>query len=232
MGNTKRNLILLPGTLCNEKLWTHQIEQLSNDYNVKVGDLTKDDSINGMAKRILDESPERFILVGLSLGGMVALEIMKKNSERVEKLILLDTNPYLPSKSQIENWRFFKKISKEGNFEEVTSKYLLPNLLAPENNNERNKLIVLQMAEEVGQLAMFNQLTALENREDNLSVLEQINIPTLIIVGKEDVVCPIKMSEYMYSHIPCARMEIIEKAGHLSSLEKPREVTSEIYKFL
>src|ERR1700674_1030167 len=85
-------LALLPGALCDAALWRHQIADLGDIADVRVGDLTRDDSVGGMATRALGNLPPRFALAGLSLGGYVALEIMRRAPERVTRLALLDTS--------------------------------------------------------------------------------------------------------------------------------------------
>src|SRR5699024_10865342 len=87
-------IVLLPGTLCNERMWSDQKKVLSNYTDVFIGDLSKCSSISSMAESVLKESTKYFNLVGLSMGGMVAIEIMKQSPKRINKLDLLDTNPY------------------------------------------------------------------------------------------------------------------------------------------
>lgn len=86
-------LILLPGTLCDERLW--EKVNLSKHAEVKVCDVSKADTIEGMAKSVLEKAPDKFALAGLSLGGIISLEIMRFAPDRVMKLALLDTIPIL-----------------------------------------------------------------------------------------------------------------------------------------
>jgi len=226
--NDKSHLVLLPGTLCNEKLWNHQLENLSDIADITVGDLSKDYTIEGMAKSVLNDAPDTFALAGLSLGGMVAIEIMRQAPERISRLALLDTNPNLPKAEQIKMWKHFIEMSKNGEFKAVTENYLLQGLLRPGNKDEKLISLITSMADDIGPVAMERQMMALTNRPDTLKVLPSINCPTTVIVGEEDTTCPVYMSEEIASMIPHANLIIIEDAGHLSSLERPEEVTSEL----
>jgi len=89
---TRKPLIFLPGLLCDAALWAHQVRDLADITNTTVGDLTHDSSIVAMAERVLAGAPDRFALAGLSMGGYVAQEIMRREPERVERLALIDTS--------------------------------------------------------------------------------------------------------------------------------------------
>lgn len=232
MTEGKDTIVLLPGTLCNEKLWKNQIKELTKDYHVVVGDLTSNRSINDMARTVLQNISGKFHLAGLSLGGIVAIEIMKAAPERVEKLILLDTNPMPPTLKQKKIWRKFKEITQENKFNDVTEKYLMPTLLSHGNNDKRLQEIIIEMSNEVGPEGLLNQLNALESREDNIGVLKTIQNKTLVIVGENDQVCPISMSQIIHKEIRDSKLTIIKNAGHLSTLEEPEETTRVIKNFL
>lgn len=225
-------IVLLPGTLCNERLWKKQIETLSQYTDVHVGDLTRSDSIEAIADDVLREAPENFILAGLSLGGMIALEIMRRAPDRVVKLALLDTNPHKPTSEQIDNWKKFIQMANCGKFNEVTEKHLLQNLMSPKNSNEYLENIVIRMSEEVGKEAMVRQMLALMTRPDFHPVLPSIKVKTRVLVGSDDVVCPMEMSRYITAQISGSELEIIEDAGHLSSLERPQAVTESLLKLV
>ncbi|MBT2698550.1 alpha/beta hydrolase [Bacillus sp. ISL-40] len=224
---SKEDLILLPGTLCTESLWKYQIEQLSDVANIQVGDLTQNDTIQGMAESILREAPSEFCLAGLSMGGIVALEIMRQAPERVKRLALLDTNPTPPRSEQIAGWENFIAMANNGRFLEITEKYLLPVLIHPNRQKDDNLVkTIIQMAEDIGPNAMSRQMNALMTRPDVREHLSSIKSPTLVILGDQDELCPIGMHEYLASVIPNAELAVIENCGHLSTMERPKEVTT------
>jgi pimeloyl-ACP methyl ester carboxylesterase len=224
---SKEDLILLPGTLCTERLWEYQIEQLSDVANIQVGDLTHNDTIQGMAESILREAPPEFCLAGLSMGGIVAMELIRQAPERVKRLALLDTNPTPPRPEQITGWENFIAIANNGRFMDITEKYLLPVLIHPNRQKDDNLVkTIIQMAEDIGPNAMVRQMNALMTRPDVREHLSSIKSPTLVILGRQDALCSIEMHEYLATVIPNAKLAVIENCGHLSTMERPKEVTA------
>ncbi|WP_057913768.1 alpha/beta fold hydrolase [Peribacillus muralis] len=218
-------LILLPGTLCDERLW--EMVNLSDLAEVKVCDVSKADTIEGLAKSVLEDAPERFALAGLSLGGIISLEIMRLAPERVMKLALLDTNPNPPQPEQISGWERFIEMANNGQFLDITRKYLLPVLIHQDRRHDEALVSkIIDMAEKVGKVGYINQLKAVMTRSDQRSILSTIDCPTMILVGKEDMVCPVQMSEFLKEKIPGARLEIVNHSGHLSALEQPGKVSA------
>jgi pimeloyl-ACP methyl ester carboxylesterase len=229
----KKQLILLPGTLCSEILWSDQIEHLSGIAEIQVGDLTQDETIQGMAKSILRKAPPEFSLAGLSMGGIVAMEVIRQAPERVKRLALLDTNPLPPRAEQIKGWENFIEMANEGRFMEVTEKYLLPGLVHPDRLEDLNLIEkIIKMAKDIGPKAMINQMKALMTRPDAREHLSMIDCPTHILLGRQDALCSYEMHEYLASAIPNAKLCVIEECGHLSTMEKPMEVTSALRSWL
>ncbi|PAK40786.1 alpha/beta fold hydrolase [Peribacillus simplex] len=224
-------LILLPGTLCDERLW--EMVNLSDLADVKVCDVSKADTIEGIAKSVLEEAPDKFALAGLSLGGIISLEIMRIAPERVMKLALLDTNPNPPSLEQIEGWERFVEMANNGQFLDITLHHLLPVLIHPDRRNDEALVSkIIDMAEKVGKEGYINQLKAVMTRSDQRPILAAIECPTMILAGKEDRVCPVHMSEFLNKNIPAASLEIICHSGHLSTLEQPEKVSAAMRKWL
>ncbi|MGM7724277.1 alpha/beta fold hydrolase [Metabacillus sp. Hm71] len=230
---SKTPLLLVPGTLCDERLWKHQIESLSDLAEVKVCDVTRQDSITGLAKSILEEAPDKFALAGLSLGGIISLEIMRLAPERVKKLALLDTNPTPPKSEQISGWEKFIDMANNGQFLTITIDHLIPVLIHPDRRKDDSLVeTILDMAKKIGKDAYINQLKAVMGRLDQRPILATIKCPTMVIVGKEDRVCPIQMSEFIAENIATSCLEIIDKCGHLSTLEQPEIVSILLRKWL
>ena len=224
-------LILLPGTLCDERLW--ETVNLSDLADVKVCDVSKADTLEGIAKSVLEEAPDKFALAGLSLGGIISLEIMRIAPERVIKLALLDTNPNPPSLEQIEGWERFIDMANNGQFLDITINHLLPVLIHPHRRNDEGLVsTIIDMAEKVGIEGYINQLKAVMTRSDQRPILSTISCPTMILVGREDRVCPLRMSEFLTENIPAANLEIISHSGHLSPLEQPEKVSAALREWL
>lgn len=228
----KDTIIFLPGTLCNEKLWGKQIEFFESEYNTIVGDLKNNNSIEKMAQEILSKAPSKFFLVGLSLGGIVSLEIARIAPQRVIKLILMDTTPYLPTIKQMDSWSVFREMCENKQFDDITKNHLLSQMLANENYTEELKTVVVQMSEEIGMESYLNQLNALENRKDYSKFLNEISVETLILVGEEDEICPLYISEYLADHLVDSSLSLIRKSGHLPPLEKPDITNKKLNDFI
>jgi pimeloyl-ACP methyl ester carboxylesterase len=221
------SLILLPGSLCDQCLWQYQVAALSPYITASVGDLTEDDSIERMARRVLATAPQRFALAGHSLGGIVAMEVIRQAPERVEGLALLATSARPSSVEQRAQWRRKGAMARAGQLRAVVRDFLLPALIHPDRGADAwLARIVEDMAATIGPEAYLRQLAALSTRADSRPHLTRIACPTLIVAGREDTVCPVALHEEMAAFIPCAHLVVVEWCGHLSSLEQPQVITA------
>lgn len=225
-------LILLPGMLCDGALWQPQIESLADLVTPQIADLTQDDTIEGMAARILANAPASFALAGLSMGGYVAQEILRQAPARVLRLALLDSSARADTPDQASKRRGTIELSEKGEFHGVTQR-LLPFLLHPKHLSD-NALTgtVMGMTSRVGKLAFQRQQTALIGRRDGRQDLTRIACPTLILCGREDAMTPPKLHQEMADLVPSARLAIVEECGHLSTLEQPQAVNAELRTWL
>lgn len=233
-GARDRLLVLLPGLLCDEALWAPQVEVLSARCRCWVADLTRHDSISGMAAAVLREAPaERFALAGLSMGGYVAQEMVRQAPRRVERLALLDTRARPEEPEETERRRGLMALAqRERGFTPVTNR-MLPLLLHPARITEEPLVsIVRAMAERVGLQAYLRQQTAIIARPDFRPLLAAIRCPTLVLCGRQDALTGLSFHEEMAAAIPVARLRVIEDCGHLSTLERPDEVNAALRKWL
>lgn len=221
-----QHLILVPGLLCDAALWRHQTDFLADTLTVTVADVTQDDAIPAMAERILADAPTTFALAGLSLGGYVAQEIMRQAPERVERLALVATNARADNEAQLKTRGDLIRLAEIGKFKGVTPR-LLPNLIHPDRLKDPAVAdVVLEMAERVGQEAFTRSQRAIMTRKDGRADLEAIRIPTLILAGRQDQLCPPKVQEEMRERLPNAKLVFVEDCGHLPPLERPRTTTA------
>jgi pimeloyl-ACP methyl ester carboxylesterase len=219
----KLPLILLPGLLCDAALWQYQLTALSEFAAPSVADLTGESSISDMASAVLAAAPPRFALAGLSMGGYVALEILRRAPERIDRLALLDSGGRADTEELKERRRGLIALARRGRFKGVTPR-LLPLLLHPDNLVEPLIGIVTGMAERVGQAAFIRQESAILGRIDSRPSLASIAAPTLVLCGDADQLTPPALSEELAAGIPGARLVLVEGSGHLSTLERPEAV--------
>ncbi len=222
----KQSLVLLPGALCDAALFRHQIAGLSDLADVKVGDLTRDDSVAAMARRVLAGAPPRFALAGLSLGGYVALEIMRQAAERVSRLALLGTTAEAEPAGRGEGMG--SGPVRGGAAMPMTSLLVHPSRLG----DRRLTVILNAMADRVGRKAFQRQQHASMERPDSRGDLAAIGCPTLLLCGRQDPLVPAAALEAMAKAIAGARLSMIEECGHLSPLEKPEAVTKALREWL
>ena len=222
----RTNLLLLPGLLCDPRLWAAQAEGLSDIADVTIADMTKDDTIAGMVRRALDRAPDRFALAGLSMGGYAALEAMRQAPERVERLALLDTGARADTPEQTTRRKDLISLANRGEFKAVSPR-LLP-LFIHEDRLSDTALVaeIAAMADAVGKEAFLRQQQAIMGRPDSRPGLGAIECPTVVVCGREDRLTPLELSEEIVSLIPHATLEIVENCGHLSTMERPAEVNA------
>jgi len=226
----RQSLLLLPGALCDAALFRHQIAGLSDIADVRVGDLLRDSSVGAMAARALAAFPGRFALAGFSLGGYVALEIMRRAPERVSRLALIGTSARaeaLPENDSPTGLPTGSPTRADGALP-VTSLLVHPMRLG----DRRLTVILAAMAERVGRKAFQRQQQASLHRPDNRENLKSIRCPTLLLTGRQDRLAPPALQEEMARDIEGARQIVIEECGHLSPLERPEAVTKALREWL
>jgi pimeloyl-ACP methyl ester carboxylesterase len=227
-----KNLLFLPGLNCTAALFEPQVKALSSSYDCKVGDHGGHDRLEDIVADILKKSPNRFSVIGLSMGGYLALEIMRQQPERVESIVLLDTRATPDTEEDAERRRRTIEIVERGQFDALHAIFW-PRLVHHYRMSDVGlELIVKSMMHETGAERFVRQQTALLNRVDYLPVLSQITIPVFLGVGHQDLITPPDMAIAMSREIPHAKLTIFDDCGHLSTLEQPELVTNSIRDFL
>ena len=226
-------LILVPGLLCTQALWQPQVDGLADAARIAVtGEHTRHTDIGAIAAAILAAAPPRFALAGLSFGGYIAFEIMRRAPHRVDRLALLDTTANQDSDERRKLRRDLIKQSQMGRFIGVTDR-LLPQFIHPDRLGDRALVdTVKQMALDVGRDGFIRQQTAIIGRPDSRRDLAGIECPTLVLVGRQDVLTPLALHEEMQAAIPGAQLSVIEDCGHLSTLERPEAVNQALRRWL
>jgi pimeloyl-ACP methyl ester carboxylesterase len=219
-------LVLVPGLNCTVELFAPQVAVLSTSRIITIADNRHDDSLVAMAKRILDAAPPRFALAGLSMGGYIAFELLRQAPERIERLMLLNTNARADNDEQRAMRARTITMVEEGEFERVNA--LQWPRLVHENRREDSALraVFERMAADTGAVSYVKQQTAIMNRLDSRPLLNSIVCPVTVLVGEGDLVTPVKVAQEMANGISGANLVIVPHCGHLSTLEKPEAVAA------
>ncbi len=228
----RSTLVLLPGLINTRRVFEHQIEALSDVADCIVPELWHHDTINAMADAALALAPPTFALAGFSMGGYVAFEIMRRTAERVHRLALIDTQATPDSAESTARRRSLLEQTKIGRFHGV-QRTLLPQLVHRSHLDVASiTQPIFDMAQEIGAEGFVAEQRAIIGRADSRPLLVTIDIPTVVIVGRQDQVTPLPRSEQMAADIATSRLVVVEECGHMSPLERPAEVTAALRRWL
>jgi len=208
--------------LGDASLWDEVAPSLSEIAQVRMARIDFDDSIAGMAATVLASAPERFALAGHSLGAIVALEIMRQAPRRVTRLALLNASARPADEAQLEAWARMR----DGEFGTVARAF------AEANARDGTLAHVEAMALAVGPRGMRRQLAAQATRPDSRPTLADIAVPTLVLTGAEDRICPRPLQEELAAGIPGAHHVVVEDAGHMAALDQPDRVAAHLKTWL
>lgn len=226
-----KDLILLPGLLNDARLWRHQAQALAGQARVTVIPTYTHDSIAALAGAVLDQAPPRFCLGGLSMGGYVAMEILRRAPERVERVALVSTTarPDLPE--QTERRRALMAMAEGGNLGRILPT-VLASMVPPYHAEGEVAELFHAMAEAVGADGFLRQQNAIIGRVDSRPGLSAIRCPALVLVGRDDTLTPPDRAEEMAALIPGATLTMVERCGHLSAIEQPQAVSAALSAWL
>ncbi len=225
-------LVFLPGMMCDSRLFGPQIKHFGRERAIHLPPLTRHDTVEAMAKEVLLHAPERFALAGLSMGGIVAMEVIRRAPERVSRLALMDTNALAETPQYAANREPQIARVMAGLLPEVMRDEMKPNYLAPGDHRGPVLDLVLEMAMDLGEGVFVRQSRALQRRPDQQNTLRRITVPTLVLCGAHDTLCPIQRHEFIATMIPNASLSVIPGAGHLPTLETPDAVITEMQAWL
>ena len=225
-------LVLLPGMMCDARLFGPQIATLSDRYTLHLPPIGGHDTVQALAAAILHHAPPCFALAGLSMGGIVAMEIIAQAPERVAKIALMDTNP-LAETAQTQARRI-PQIARvlAGGLDAVMRDEMKPLYLSNTPHRAEILDLCMDMARALGPETFARQSCALAARPDQTETLKRYTRPALILMGEHDILCPKPRHDLMHALMPQSRLAVIPGAGHLPTLEKPTETTAELRRWL
>src|SRR5580692_6401021 len=224
--------VLVAGLNCSARLYAEQIPVLWQYGPVIVADHRRDDTMAAMARRVLASAPPRFALVGLSMGGYLAFEILRQAAGRVAKLALLNTGARADTPERTAARRPLIELARSGRFAEIfDSQY--PTLVHASRHDDAALIAAVRaMNEETGPEAYLRQQAAIISRPDSRPGLAPIACPTLVLVGDSDEPTPPELAREMAGAIPGAKLVVFPECGHLSTLERPEAVNGALVELM
>jgi pimeloyl-ACP methyl ester carboxylesterase len=202
--------MLLPAMGCDGQLWARQIVDLARDAHPEYGDLSQNDTLARMAARLLADAPPRFAVAGVSLGGYVAMEMVRQAPDRILRIALFGTRASLDMRP--------RAFGDQGLL--ATAPHADPNLSTIVSGPAQ------AMADRVGAVVFERQQRALLARPDLSDAIAAIRVPTLVAVGDRDRICLPDDARELAARIPGAQFHLLRACGHLAPLERPGEVTA------
>lgn len=229
-------LVLIPGLLCDARLFTPQINALSGQCSLLIPNLAECDSIADMAQSVLHQAPPQFALAGLSMGGIVAMEIVRQSPDRVDRLALLDTNPMAETDAVYNRRNAVLADCQVRGFIPALQHHIIPLYCAHINKSnpfyQQVFAICTDMAETIGIDTFARHIGALQNRPDQQGALRRVACPTLIVCGACDALCSVDKHRSMHTLVAGSQLHIVPACGHLTTLESPAAVNGLLQQWL
>ena len=225
-------LVLVPGLMCDAGMFAGVLPTLSRSRAVVIADVSRDDSMTGMADRLLGQVAGRFDLLGFSMGGMVALEVLARAPARVRRLALFDTNASSDPPDAAAWRQSCINRAQDGNMMDLMRKEIVPRYFDPDRPAADIAQACLDTAAEIGASVFVRQFTALAARADHHHTLRNFDGSALIARGTADQLCNREAHLRMIDALPTARFVEIEGAAHLSIQQRPREVANVLLDWL
>ena len=224
-------LVLIPGMMCDARMWGGLPVTLFPREVCQVLPVDAD-SVEALATTILKTAPARFALAGLSMGGIVAMEVLRQAPDRVIRLALLDTNPlHETAEMQARRLPQMAKV-QAGGLAGVMRDEMKPNYLTPGPGQPAILDLCMDMALALGPAVFLSQSRALANRSDQQETLKAFKGPALVLMGEDDRLCPRPCHDLMHHLMPQSRLVIIKGAAHLPPLEQPTQTTAALQSWL
>jgi pimeloyl-ACP methyl ester carboxylesterase len=228
----KQPLLLLSGLLCDRTIWADIPDRLASAADVSVISFGGFSSLAAMADHVLKMAPERFAVAGHSMGGRVALEVVRSAPQRVSGLALLNTGVHTVRDGEPQSRGRLLRLAYEHGMSALAAEWLPPMMAPDVARNAQLMPSLTAMIERSTPDSYAGQVNALLNRPEVLSVLPTIGVPTLLLSGSEDTWSPVSQHETMRRRIPHATLFEIHGAGHMAPFERPDAVAVALREWL
>ena len=219
-------LVLIPPMMCDARIFYAQVAELSKEMPITCVPITTGERMEELASQILSWLPPKFALCGMGMGGMVAMEVLRRAPERVTRVAFICTNAQsdTPEISALREPQIIA--ARSGRLRDVIRDEVNPAWLSPGPYRNDIHAMLTEMAEGLGEKVYVRQARALQRRKDQQDVLRRIKQPALVMCGDHDGQNTVRRHEFLAELIPYARLEVISNAGHVPTLENP-DVVSE-----
>jgi pimeloyl-ACP methyl ester carboxylesterase len=229
--------MLVPGLLCDATVWADQVAGLKAFADIQIAENGPRDSLVAMAEAIIAQAPPRFALAAHSMGGRVALEVMRLAPQRVQALALMDTGFKALAdgeggQREIEGRMRMVQKAREQGMKAMGRAWVQGMVLSSRLTDRALVDPIIEMIERRTPEYYAAQTRALLTRPDATSVLEGIRCPTLVLCGREDAWSPLDRHRKMADLISGSRLAAIDDCGHMSTMERPAAVTAELRRWL
>lgn len=224
-------LLLVPGLMCDHAVWDPITPSLDLCAAPSVVDHGTEDSVTGMAERLLASAPAQFAIAGHSMGGRVALEVLRLAPQRVLRLALLDTGYQARAtgaagEEEARKRHTLLEVAQTQGVRAMAQAWV-QGMVSPARLSDAHLIgDILAMFERKSADLFARQIKALLNRPDASPVLAGVQVPTLVLCGREDSWAPVSQHQGIMALIPSglAHLSIIDQAGHMSPMERPQAV--------
>jgi len=218
--------------MCDARLFGPQLAAFSHQRAMMVAPLVDYDNIPSLAQQVLAAAPDKFALLGLSMGGIVAMEVIRQAPTRISRLALFDTNPFAELPEVSANREPQIEAVGRGGLYTVMREEMKPNYLSEGPNKSAILDLCMEMSDTLGPDVFIRQSRALQSRPDQCNSIKSINVPTLILCGHDDRLCPVERHVLMHDLIPASILKIIDNAAHLPTLENSNDTNKAISQWL
>lgn len=225
-------LVMIPPALCDARIFTDQIRDLSHDHAVTFAPTHKGERMEEIASQILTWAPAKFALAGMGMGGMVAMEILRRAAERVTRVAFIGTSAQADTPDAAAAREAHIIAAQSGRMDDVLHHEINSTWMAPGTNKVDIVRQLREMGTALGPEAYVRQTRALQRRRDQQATLRGIRQPALVIAGQHDGQYALKRQEFMAEMIPYATLEVIGDAGYVTTLEAPEAVTDALRRWM
>lgn len=221
-----KSIVFVPGLNCTGEVFAPQIAALSPHYPCIVADHSDGATIKEIAANILSRAPERFALVGFSLGGYIAFEMLRQAPQRISRLALLDTQATPESDAARDRRLQLLVMVQAGRFVEAEQAHW-PDVVHPSRYSDvALRETKMRMAQELGPDLWRRHIAAIMDRADSRPTLAAVKVPTLVLVGAEDALTTPERAREMVAGMGQAHLVVIPECGHMAPIERPDAVTA------